>query len=320
MRCCWIGLTVSGLIVVLAMSESARAQGDTRPVVIAHRGASGYLPEHTLAAYAYAYAAGADFIEPDLVRTSDGAFVCIHDIHLEDTTNVEDLFPLRKRADGRWYAADFSLAEVRRLTVHERLDGRFPKAASRFVVPTFEEMIELIQGLNQSTGRQVGIYPELKSSTFHAQEGLAMEEAFLEIVLAYGFERGVGTPIFVQSFDPESLERMRELGSTLPQILLFGGGGLVDRLGTDDGLQEVAGFADGIGPSKTLIVNDPKLVVRAHEAGLLVHPYTFRADSLGEGMSSFEEEIETFYEGYGVDGLFTDFPDRARAFLDSRYP
>jgi len=313
-------LTVSGLIVVLAMSESARAQGDTRPVVIAHRGASGYLPEHTLAAYAYAYAAGADFIEPDLVRTSDGAFVCIHDIHLEDTTNVEDLFPLRKRADGRWYAADFSLAEVRRLTVHERLDGRFPKATSRFVVPTFEEMIELIQGLNQSTGRQVGIYPELKSSTFHAQEGLAMEEAFLEIVLAYGFERGVGTPIFVQSFDPESLERMRELGSTLPQILLFGGGGLVDRLGTDDGLQEVAGFADGIGPSKTLIVNDPKLVVRAHEAGLLVHPYTFRADSLGEGMSSFEEEIETFYEGYGVDGLFTDFPDRARAFLDSRYP
>ena len=122
-------------------------------LVIAHRGASGYLPEHTLEAYDIAYGLGADYIETDLVRTKDGAFICLHDIHLDRTTNLAVAYPDRKRKDGRWYAADLSLAEIRSLDAHERLAGRFPKGDSQFGVPTFEEMIEIVtHGV---------IYPEL---------------------------------------------------------------------------------------------------------------------------------------------------------------
>src|SRR5690606_29927835 len=122
------------------------AAGD--PVVIAHRGASGYLPEHTLAAYAMGYAMGADYIEPDLVLTKDKHFICLHDIHLEATTNVEEVFPDRRRDDGKWYAADFTLAEIKTLEAQERIKGRFPQGHSPLGVPTFEEMVELVQGLN----------------------------------------------------------------------------------------------------------------------------------------------------------------------------
>jgi glycerophosphoryl diester phosphodiesterase len=130
-------------------------------IVIGHRGASGYLPEHTLEAYALAHGQGADYIEPDLVRTRDGAFLCLHDIYLEPTTDVATVFPGRARADGRFYAADFTLEEIRRLRVRERLERRFPRDASRFAAPTFEEMIELVAGLNRTTGRGGGVYPEV---------------------------------------------------------------------------------------------------------------------------------------------------------------
>ena len=134
-------------------------------IVIAHRGASGYLPEHTLEAYVMAYALGADFIETDLALTMDGVFVCIHDIYLEYTTNVKEIFPNRARKDKHWYVADFSLDEIKQLGVHERIrangiayfPSRFPLDFSKFEVPTFAEMIELIQGLNKSTGHNVGI-------------------------------------------------------------------------------------------------------------------------------------------------------------------
>ena len=222
-------------------------------IVIAHRGASGYLPEHTLEAYAVAHAMGADFIEPDVVMTQDGAFICLHDIHLEGTTNVEEMYPDKKRQDGRWYAADFTLKEIKGLRAHERLDGRFPKDKAAFEVPALAEMIELVQGLNQTRGRDVGIYPELKSPGWHTGQGLAMEEKFLQLLKAHGYE-GKQARVFVQCFEAGSLKRMREeLGSALPQILLIPEGKLGEAMLTPARLDEIKTFAEGIGPGKDLI-------------------------------------------------------------------
>jgi len=288
---------------------------DADKIIIAHRGASAYLPEHTLEAYAMAYAFGADYIEPDLVRTQDGVFIALHDIHLEATTDVETQFPDRKRDDGRWYAADFTLEEIRRLKVHERLNGRFPKGKSSFQIPTFEEVIELVQGLNASTGRDVGIYPELKSPSWHAKANLPMEEAFLEIVTRYGYA-GPKAKIFIQCFEPPALQKIRlELKCGLPSIQLISGGRTQDYLVTDAGLDEVAAYANGIGPDKGRIEKDPSLVQRAHARSLKVHPYTLRKDTLPPQYDTFYGELRQFYVTYDVDGLFTDFPDQAVAFL-----
>ena len=286
-------------------------------IVIAHRGASGYLPEHTLPAYALAHGMGADYIEPDLVLTRDSHLICLHDIYLQATTNVEQIFPDRAREDGRWYAADFTLEEIRRLQAEERLGNRFPRGSSRFAVPSFAEMIELVQGLNERTGRTVGIYPELKAPAWHRAEGKAMEEALLEIVERYGY-RESGAPIFVQSFEEESLRRLRELGSELPQVFLMAEVEQYRRFLSAEGMAGVAAFADGIGPAKTMLERQPELIGWAHEAGLTVHPYTFRADQVPDRHDSHEAELERFLFELGVDGVFTDYPDRARAVLDRR--
>ncbi|MBN2310710.1 MAG: glycerophosphodiester phosphodiesterase [Candidatus Hydrogenedentes bacterium] len=287
-----------------------RAAASAGKIVIAHRGASGYLPEHTLEAYTMAHTQGADYVEPDLVLTKDGRFICLHDIHLEKTTDVEAVFPERGREDGRWYAADFTLAEIKTLRVHSRVRSRFPVGTSEFRVPTFEEMIELVQGLNGTTGRTVGIYPELKAPSWHRKQGLPMEEAFLAVLDRYGY-RGPDAAVFVQCFEAEPLRRMRnELGSNVPQILLLGGDPEI-RLLEPAGLKEVASYANGIGPDKILIEKKPEVVEAAHKAGLLVHPYTFVAEFVPPQYAGFEQELAGFYFEYGVDGLFTDFPDRA---------
>ena len=286
-------------------------------IVIAHRGASGYLPEHTLPAYALAHGMRADYIEPDLVLTRDGHLICLHDIHLQATTNVEQVFPDRAREDGRWYAADFTLEEIRRLQAEERLGNRFPRGSSRFAVPSFAEMIELVQGLNERTGRTVGIYPELKAPAWHRTEGLPMEEALLEIVERYGY-RESGAPIFVQSFEEESLRRLRELGSELPQVFLMAEVEQYRQFLSAEGIAGVAAFADGIGPAKTMVDRQPELIGWAHDAGLTVHPYTFRADQVPDRHGSHEAELERYLFELGVDGVFTDYPDRARAVLDRR--
>lgn len=319
------------LLSTLPLATAAQADWRGGPsdrddkLVIAHRGASGYLPEHTLPAYAMAYALGADYIEPDLVMTSDGELIALHDIHLEATTNVEELFPDRAREDdSRWYAADFTLAEIKTLAAHERAnpDGsavfpeRFRVDSKGFQVPTLREVIELVQELNRITGCKVGIYPETKDPAFHDDEGLAFEETLLELLAEYGYE-GRDALVFIQSFDPANLQEMRfVLGTDLPLVQLISGGQAA--LTTDDGLDTIAGYADGIGPSKGLIEDDRGLVRRAHDRDLVVHPYTFRADAVGEGYDDIEEEMRTFYFRYGVDGLFTDHTDRAVALLESR--
>ncbi len=309
----------SRLFIVLASTSTllvnfgASADGK---IVIAHRGASGYLPEHTLEAYAMAHAQGADYIEPDLVLTKDRVFICLHDIHLGPTTDVEQRFPKRKRADGHWYPADFMLAEIKQLRIHERLPGRFPKNQSAFEVPTFEEMIELIQGLNHTTGREAGIYPEIKAPAWHDKEGLPMEKAVLDVLAKYGYS-GPDSKVFLQCFEAEPLKKIRrELGSSIPTVMLVGGGAAARQLLSEKGLDQVASFANGIGPSKTLIEANPEVVKWAHDRGLKVHPYTFRADDYPEKKyDSYAAELEQFFQQYDVDGLFTDFPDVAVRYL-----
>ena len=309
-----------GVVFAAAVCLAAAASDK---IIIAHRGASGYLPEHTLEAYAMAYAMGADYIEQDLVMTKDGRFIALHDIHLESTTDVEEQFPDRKRSDGRWYAADFTLTEIKRLNVHERLPNRFPQGKARFEVPTFEEAIELVQGLNQSTGRGVGLYPELKAPAWHRVQGLAMEKAFLDIAARYGYaapaKAGAGASIYVQCFEPASLKKIRgELGSQLPLIELVGKDNGPGAALTEKRLDRIATYANGIGPDRRLIEENPRLVEWAHARGLLVHPYTFRKDAVAPRYPTFADELAQFYITYDVDGLFTDFPDEAARFLRER--
>ncbi len=296
-------------------------------IVIAHRAASGYLPEHTLEAVALAYGMGADFIEQDIVLTKDGAPVVLHDIHLDTTTDVRKKFPDRARIDGRWYAIDFTLEEIKALRVHERIDpkknmavfpGRFPVGHAKFEIPTLIEEIELIQGLNKSMKRNVGIYPELKIPAFHTQEGYNMGETVLDILSAYGYNEP-NANVYIQCFDTDYLKRLRfELGTKLLLIQLIGEKEY-DYLVTPKGLDMIATYANGIGPSMNRIVRYRRgrlimiveIVKDAHDRMLAVHPYTFRRDSLPKYANSLEELFRIFYFIVGVDGVFTDFPDAA---------
>jgi glycerophosphoryl diester phosphodiesterase len=322
---------------VMATTPAAAAE----KIVIAHRGASGYLPEHTLAAKAAAHAMGADYLEQDVVLTKDGVAVVLHDIHIDTVTDVADVFPDRARADGRFYAIDFTLDELRALTVMERANkngeqvfpGRFPRGAARFQIPTLAEEIELVQGLNLSTGREVGIYPEIKAPAWHRAEGQDISAIVLEVLADYGYA-DQDDLVYLQCFDWNETRRIRgELGYRGKLIQLLGEndwgeapGVDYDTLRTKEGLAEIAKVADGIGPWANQIVTGvdasgavrmTDLVENAHAQGLAVHPYTFRADALPGYADSLEDQLRIFLVDAGVDGVFTDFPDRAVAFVRS---
>ena len=319
-----------------------------RPLVIAHRGASGYLPEHTLAAKVLAHAMGADFIEQDVVMSRDGVPVVMHDIYLESTTDVAQRFPDRARADGRFYATDFELAEIRELRVHERstrdasgrevpvYPDRYPLQPGLFGVPTLAEEIRLISGLDRSRGRSTGLYIELKAPLRHGAEGLDIAAAILRVLEEEGYADRT-QQVFLQCFDDRTLRRLRhELKTPLPLIQLiaendWGEDSAVDydHLQTARGLAEIATYADGIGPWLEQIylgrtgsgeIRLSELVALAKKQGLLIHPYTFRRDALPEGMGSFDDLLDLFLIKLSVDGLFTDFPDLVVQYLASRLP
>ncbi|WP_439107691.1 glycerophosphodiester phosphodiesterase [Congregibacter sp.] len=328
------------LLCVLTQGESALAT--ERPIVIAHRGASAYLPEHTLPAKAMAHAMGADFIEQDVVLTSDGVAIVLHDIHLESTTDVAQVFPDRARDDGRFYAIDFSLEEIRQLRAHERRgpDGeavfpqRFPAMNGLSSVPTLAEEIALIAGLNKSRGHKVGLYVEMKASAFHRSEGQDLPAAVMQVLEDGGWAEQPEL-VFLQSFEPDALRQLKyELKTDLPLIQLIAenawdenGSVDYDAMRTDAGLDAVAEYASGIGPFLMQLYRGADdqgraqltdLAKRAKERGLLIHPYTFRADQLPPGIASFEELHRVFFEDLAVDGVFSDFPDRSRA-LSERF-
>lgn len=303
------------VLVVLSMACAAAA---AEKAIIAHRGASGYLPEHTLAAYAAAYVQGADYLEPDLAITRDGVLVCLHDMTLDATTNVAEVFPGRARPDGKHYVVDFTLEEIRKLHVRERFNNRFPKNILLFRVATLEELIHLVQGMNASTGRNVGIYPELKDPVFYERAGLPFAETLLEVLARHGYA-GPEANVYIQCFVPATLIRLREeLNCTLPLIQLISDRSVQDALATDEGLEKIAEYAQGIGPHKSRIANDPDLVQRAHARGLVVHPYTFRADNVPAPYASLEEELRVFLFEHQIDGAFVDHPDIMRRVLDAQ--
>lgn len=307
-------------------------------VIIAHRGASGYLPEHTLEAKALAHGLHADYLEQDVVLTSDNVPIVLHDIHLDTISDVAEQFPDRARSDGRYYAIDFTLDEIRTLTVSERFHhrtkaavfpSRFPAHTGRFRIPTLAEEIEFIHGLNKSTGRTAGIYPEIKQPRFHREQGKDISVIVLEVLAKSGFETK-DAPCYLQCFDQEELQRIRnELGCRLRMIQLLEGDWLSDVPETEipnvlsSRLVGICEYADGIGPSLALIfqenqqgemVDQHGLVEAAHQAGMLVHPWTARADGLPRGFESFESLHEAC-RNVRIDGIFSDFPDRSRELM-----
>lgn len=313
-------------------------------LVIAHRGASGYLPEHTLAAKALAHGMGAHFIEQDVVLTRDCVPIVLHDIYLDATTDVAALFPDRARPDGRFYALDFDLAEIRQLRAHERTvpqqgggrraayPQRFPVEPGLFGVPTLEEEITMLAGLDRSTGRRTGLYIELKAPNWHLATCEDLAGAVLAVLDRTGYAQREDQ-VFLQCFDDKTLRHLRfELKTPLPLVQLIGENAWGEDTEVDytylrsaQGLEEVATFAAGIGPwlhqvyrgrdeSGTPRFSD--LVPLAHARGLVVHPYTLRADELPQGVASFDELMDILVTGAGVDGVFTDFPDLALRYLE----
>lgn len=297
------------------------------PIVIAHRGASGYLPEHTLAAKALAYGLGADFIEQDVVATRDHKLVVLHDLHLDDVTDVAQRFPGRHRDDGRHYVIDFDLAELVILTVFERraagrsiakYPSRFPADAGLFRIATLDEELRLVRGLNQSMGLSVGIYPEVKHPEWHRRHGVDLARLLLAELRTFGYSRAAD-PVFVQCFDSAELVRIKnDLRSDLRLIQLVAPEPEYAGLLTIEGVRRVAGYAHGLGPHHSQLAEGEAgqpviapLVRLAHGTGLRLHPYTFRREELPAYTRTLEGMLEFFFTSVGVAGVFCDYPDVA---------
>ncbi|QTD36824.1 glycerophosphodiester phosphodiesterase [Polaribacter batillariae] len=313
-------------LLFISCKETKKQSVMNKKIVIAHRGASGYLPEHTMEAKAMAYAMNPDFIEQDLVLSKDDVPMVIHDIYLDDVTNVAEKFPDRKREDNRYYVIDFTFEELQTLTVSERFNpktgeqfykNRFPKGKGNFKLHSFQQEIEMIQGLNKATGKNIGIYPEIKEPEFHKKEGKNLTEIVLKILADYGYKTKKDHCI-LQCFDAKELERIRkELKSNLFLVQLM------EFPEETKQLKHFATYADGIGPWYKQILDKKvngkwvttSLVKNAHQLGLKVHPYTFRADQLDE-FSTFKEMMQTLLINANVDGAFTDFPDLVVNFVN----
>lgn len=322
---------------------SAAASAAYKPTVTSHRGASGYLPEHTLEAKAMAYALGVDYIEQDVVFTKDNVLVVLHDPTLETTTNVAEMFPERKRADGKFYAIDFTLAEIKSLLVTERFrpktgeavfPGRFPvKTGIDFRVPTFEEELLMVQGLNKSTGRNVGVYVEVKEPVFHAREGKPIMKPVIDMLAKYGYNEKDAKAI-LQIFDYEAVKEARALGwkADLAMLVLGKGQNLTNTddkavhtwLLTQEGIKDVAKYATIYAPWFSHIAEPGKdgkgytispRVKWAKDAGMKVHTWTHRTDSLAKGFASEDEMFDVMFKKMKIDGLFSDLPDHPINYL-----
>ena len=317
------------LIIFSCQSKLKKELKSTKKItVVAHRGASGYLPEHTIASKAMAHAMNADYIEQDIVLSKDDIPIVIHDILLDDVTNVSEKYPNRKRGDGKYYVIDFTFEELKTLEVTERFDSktglqiyptRFPKGTSSFRLHSLQDEIELIQGLNESSGKDIGIYPEIKKPKFHNENGKDISKIVLDILTKYGYSTKDDQCI-LQCFDAQELERIRnELKSKLFLVQLM------EFPEQNNLLEFYASYADGIGPWYKHLISSKttsgfsftSLVEEAHKLDLVVHPYTFREDSLDD-FDSFQEMIDVIIHQAGADGGFTDFPDKMKEILETK--
>jgi glycerophosphoryl diester phosphodiesterase len=278
---------------------------DQPKVLIAHRGASGYAPEHTFAAYDLAIEQNADFVEPDLAVSQDSVLVCLHDDTLERTTNVEEIYPSRfstevkgRSGEKRWVVNDFTVAEIKRLNAGSWFGDRFNRAQ----VPTWEEMVARVR-----SHPGVGVYPELKSPPLYTARGIDMAKLFVESVKKQRLDTPDSlkkTPVIIQSFDRPTIKRMSVELPTIPRVLLTES----DEDVTDERLKDLATFATGIAPEKKIIAAHPDMVARAHALGLTVTAWTFRADEKS-AYGSVKGEMAQFLYTFGIDALFTNNPD-----------
>lgn len=295
---------VLATILTASASRSVLLEAQRAKQSIAHRGASGYAPEHTTAAYRLALEQKADFVEPDLAVTKDGVLICLHDDTLERTTNIAEVFPDRPSAGvpgrgpaKRWLANDFTLAEIQRLDAGRWFDAKY--AGTR--VPTFQEMIDQVRG-------KAGLYPELKSPPLYTARGVDMEKIFVEVVKKNGLEKPESlktTPVIIQSFDEATIRRVATDLPTIPRVFLTS----KDEDVTEPRIRELATFATGIAPEKAVIARHPELVKRAHDAGLTVTSWTFRADDKTT-FPTVRDEMAHFLYTLGIDALFTNNPDQ----------
>ncbi len=353
-----------------------------KPLVIGHRGASGYLPEHTLESYKRAIELGADFVEPDLVATKDGVLVARHEPNITSTTDVSTRAEFagrktKKMVDGvqeeGWFASDFTLAEIKTLRAVQPMADRDQSHNGKYQIPTLDEVLDLAKSEGSKAGRTVGVYPETKHPTYHVNLGLQLEDRLLATLAKYGYTTKA-SPVIVQSFEVSNLKYLR----TKTQIRLVqlvdaddvkadgsmslvapydkpydfavaGDSRTFASLLTPAGLKEVKTYADGIGPWKPYLIpskqvdanNDGKaddlngdgviddrdrvmmaptnVVKDAHTAGLMVHAYTFRSEAKRLA-STFKGDPKAEYKLFfdlGVDGVFSDFPDTAKAARDN---
>jgi glycerophosphoryl diester phosphodiesterase len=288
-----------GLIACVALTTPPE-----KKQLIAHRGASSYAPEHTLDAYRLAMAQGADFVEQDLAVSRDGVLVCIHDLTLERTTNVEEVFPDRFVQDTsggaparRWPIHDFTVAEIKRLDAGAWFDQRFAGAR----VPTFQEAIDLVRG-------KAGLYPELKDPEFYRTRGVSPEKLLAAALTSNSLVKDSTTAVIVQSFDDTTLKNLARDLTGVPRVFLVEARA-IDRVDSAEKLREIATWATGLGPNKAIVEKRPELVKWAHAAGLTVTPWTFRSSNTGS-YPSVKDEMAKFLYDYGVDAVFTDNPDQ----------
>ncbi|UOD49842.1 glycerophosphodiester phosphodiesterase [Orrella daihaiensis] len=339
-----------------------------KPLIIAHRGASGYLPENTLAAKAVSHAQGADYWETDILASKDGELVVLHDLYLEGLSDVDTKFPDRSRDDGHFYVIDFTLEELRSLNLTERVasdspgsvasyPGRFPPGKSRFQMHTLAEEIELLQGLNKSFKREVGLYLELKAPWFHEDAGFDLCAAALETLKQYGYAQRTDA-VILETFDAKALQRIkRELMPEMQMDIRLGQ--LVgynewhttcerdasgkwapvdsDWMLTPEGLKKIASYADCVGVAIALLYASAQTaegeepayagthtpvaapwVAQAKQLGLTIHSYTLRADALPPFAADVDVMHDWLLNVAQVDGVFTDFPDLMAAYLKAR--
>lgn len=305
--------TVSGLAARDSGSWPYPTIGHQKPLIIAHRGASGALPEHTLEGYHRALNDGADCIEPDLVMTKDGVLVDRHDTFLSTTTDVASHpeFADRKRKSPDpefkdredWWVADFTLAELKTLRAIQSFKGRSKAFDRLYPIPTFDEVLDLAKSNHTVSGAEVCVYPEAKSPAYHAAIGHTdMAEKILGALEAHGMA-AKGSPVFIQSFEPDFVKKIEPM-TDLPVVML-----VADKAGLDAAMAfPGAPFWQGLGPSINMLFDaDGKstgVVEAAHAKGILVHPWTFRDDV---PMGAPIEEVMKKFLALGIDGFFTDF-------------
>jgi glycerophosphoryl diester phosphodiesterase len=293
------------------------------PTLIAHRGASGYRPEHTIASYTLAIEQGADYIEPDLVLTKDGVLVARHENEIGGTTDVANRPEFASRQAKKivdnqpvegWFTEDFTLAELKTLRARERIPQIRPgntRFDGQFEIPTFDEVLALARA------HDVGVYPETKHPSYFDELGLTHDEALLSCIQRSGIKK-----LFIQSFEVENLKRLRA-HTSLPMVQLIEASGspFADtfsyaQLITPAGLAEVARYANAVGVNKSLV--NPELISHAHAKGLAVHAWTYRAEKpfLLPGVADMVSELRAHVQ-MGLDGFFTDNPDLGRRALAS---